>query len=235
MLFGAIGGVVTGGIAGGSLANAGVSAGTAGGEGALGWGGTSVASQVTTSSVTTAGASLGGQAVGASSMFGGAFSNQIGNTATNQIGSKLVDAGLGLLTPEPEGTQEDFGKTKEGFYAALKSAEDQQRIANEGRSEPQHNWGITEEGIRYRGDQDMALHNVDNAARLASIDKEYSLQKKNADAAYRQANAKYGEAADITAKQEFVTDPNARKAVISAEAGREPGPEEAPQAALQGV
>jgi len=161
MLFGAIGGIVTGGIMGGSLAGGGGAATmdtmVVGGQGAGGLGAGSFGTPTVagaTYSAETAGGFVGAGAEGG--LLGGT-KKLAGDISTNMIGEKVIDFALGGLIEDPEMA---YGQTKEGFLAQLASNERRTATTAGAAQKAQHNWGITEAGIRYAGDEAFGLQEL---------------------------------------------------------------------------
>jgi len=223
MLFGAIGGIVTGGIAGGSLVG-GTGAATAGG------GGTGGIGMSQSAMVAGAGSTeIYGSAAATGLAEGGAATGLLSGTkelsmdiGSNMIGEKVVDFAIGGLMEDPEMR---YGDTKEGFLAQLASNERRTNTTAAAAKGAQHNWGITEEGIRYAGDEAFGLKELSGEQQLAATEQEYKLRGDEASATYARENQKYALAANARGGSEFSGASDATKAAIIASQG----------GALQGV
>ena len=214
MLFGAVGGIVTGGIMGGSLA-------TSGAGGAIDVTAAEAAKQMGVNSGTqlalaegTYGVTAGEALVGGGSMFGQESIKKLGtDIGTNSIGSKLVDFAVAGMAPEAE---MPYGQTKEGFLAQL-AANSRDTAAMAGsKVKPQHNWGITEEGIRYSGDEAFKLKTLGGEQQQANIKTEYEMAELGEQAKFNREQGKYVKAADARAGVGFQGGNNQLKAQIIA-------------------
>ena len=214
ILFGAIGGIVTGGVMGGSLA-------TSGAGGAIDVTAAEAAKQMGVNSGTqlalaegTYGVTAGEALVGGGSMFGQESIKKLGtDIGTNSIGSKLVDFAVAGMAPEQE---LPYGQTKEGFLAQLAANSKDTATMAGSKVKPQHSWGITEEGIRYAGDEAFKLAELSGDQQQANITTEYQMAEDAEKSKWNREQGKYVKAAEGRSQAGFQGGSDQLKAQIIA-------------------
>lgn len=208
MLFGAVGGVVTGGLAGGVLADAGLVAG----EGALGM------SQGQLAIASAQGSYAGDLAMGATTALGqgasaaASGSSILGSAGGSLFGGTLASEGLKQALPlvfdfakgaMSEEEHVDWRTTEEGVRAALESAERQTAIANAGSKHAPMPWQNTKEGAMYTLEEQKKQIQLQTQGKLQEVDKTYELANVNAQKEFERGRSVYDKAAKAAKSGEY--------------------------------